>query len=895
MLFRLKILVPVILFLLPLLSFAQLRVSEYPAQQTPIVSVAVRDSITAESLPGAILIMVSANDTLKTATADDGMVSFMTMEFASDTVEILTSFVGYKSRRDVLKIPRHSECRISIGLQEDSMMLNEIIVRGDAVAMVVHGDTTIFNSAAFPSMKGDLLKDLLEKFPGVTISGGRISYNGQNIDRLLFNGNNLFGKDMENAMNMVLSKEVKSVDVYDRVAVNDLNDDGTEAKERVMDVHTWTPLKHVGELKLETGAGMFTSRNKDGKYDWRGDGGMNVGNYVLGTKPRIHGRISVSHNPVDVSRPTDRLAANVGVGRDVAGRGGYQFDSDIKIGNVTSSDGSVSSYRASDIWIERLDTSSALNCSGSVDFSLIGGGYYKKGKDSFTLSSSFLLSCGRAHQKALSKSRQDGVLLGYDKTVRDTSISVNYTFRGKYTRSFSKKRRSLTVQPYMKILYKKEAGSRLDTLSSSIVMEWLTNRSSSFSINPGMDLKWMEPVGRRSMVTVGAVADYDYGTDIRVYHNMLTGYVDNNNTRDYDVNKLKNTVYLAYRFGRKNDGFYAELMAGVRDVFVTRSENVGSIMGQTKNYVRPDVSIDMTYTSGEELFSLKYDESESVPSPYQLRNVVDDINPLLLRSGNPNLKMSVKRAAQLNYGHSFTSYNANLTLNCGGNIVSNLITTRTEYFSGEAFLEEYNYTMPAGSSIIFPVNVSYAYETSSSIKYEQFFSRIKSNVEVDLSAGVSGIPFYVGGDLYRNACEWITISTGFRQDSENHMLILAPQLSLGRHRTSGEVLFGYLTPQLRAEYKQRIGDHFELHFWGIGSRMFSTPKGFGYLNLDINSSMSVLFGKDNRYRLSVYAMNLTDSVKQTREAVEADRVIRSYENNLGRSAGLAFTYVFSRR
>lgn len=895
MLFRPKILVPVILFLLPLLSFAQLRVSEYPAQQTPIVSVAVRDSITAESLPGAILMIVSANDTLKAATAADGMVSFMTMEFASDTVEILTSFVGYKSRRDVLTIPRHSECRINIGLQEDSMMLNEIIVRGDAVAMVVHGDTTIFNSAAFPSMKGDLLKDLLEKFPGVTISGGRISYNGQNIDRLLFNGNNLFGKDMENAMNMVLSKEVKSVDVYDRVAVNDLNDDGTEAKERVMDVHTWTPLKHVGELKMETGAGMFTSRNKDGKYDWRGDGGMNVGNYVLGTKPRIHGRISVSHNPIDVSRPTDRLTVNVGVGRDVAGRGGYQFDSDIKIGNVTSSDGSVSSYRASDRWIERLDTSSALNCSGSVDFSLIGGGYYKKGKDSFTLSSSFLLSCGGAHQKTLSKSRQDGVLFGYDKAVRDTSISVNYTFRGKYTRSFSKKRRSLTAQPYMKILYKKEAGSRLDTLSSSIVMEWLTNRSSSFSINPGMDLKWMEPVGRHSMVTVGAVADYDYGTDIRVYKNMLTGYVDNNNTRDYDVNKLKNTVYLAYRFGRKNDGFYAELMAGVRDVFVARSENVGSIMGQTKNYVRPDVSIDMTYTSGEELFSLKYDESESVPSPYQLRNAVDDINPLLLRSGNPNLKMSVKRAARLNYGHSFTSHNANLTLNCGGNIVSNLITTRTEYFSGEAFLEEYNYTMPAGSSIIFPVNVSYAYETSSSIKYEQFFSRIKSNVEVDLSAGVSGIPFYVGGDLYRNACEWITISTGFRQDSENHMLILAPQLSLGRHRTSGEVLFGYLTPQLRAEYKQRIGDHFELHFWGIGSRMFSTPKGFGYLNLDINTSMSVLFGKDNRCRLSVYAMNITDSVKQTREAVEADRVIRSYENNLGRSAGLAFTYVFSRR
>lgn len=895
MLFRLKILVPVILFLLPLLSFAQLRVSEYPAQQTPIVSVAVRDSITAESLPGAILMIVSANDTLKAATAADGMVSFMTMEFASDTVEILTSFVGYKSRRDVLKIPRHSECRIDIGLQEDSMMLNEIIVRGDAVAMVVHGDTTIFNSAAFPSMKGDLLKDLLEKFPGVTISGGRISYNGQNIDRLLFNGNNLFGKDMENAMNMVLSKEVKSVDVYDRVAVNDLNDDGTEAKERVMDVHTWTPLKHVGELKVETGAGIFTSRNKDGKYDWRGDGGMNVGNYVLGTKPRIHGRISVSHNPIDVSRPTDRLTVNVGVGRDVAGRGGYQFDSDIKIGNVTSSDGSVSSYRASDRWIERLDTSSALNCSGSVDFSLIGGGYYKKGKDSVTLSSSFLLSCGRAHQKTLSKSRQDGVLFGYDKAVRDTSISVNYTFRGKYTRSFSKKKRSLTAQPYMKILYKKEAGSRLDTLSSSIVMEWLTNRSSSFSINPGMDLKWMEPVGRHSMVTVGAVADYDYGTDIRVYKNMLTGYVDNNNTRDYDVNKLKNTVYLAYRFGRKNDGFYAELMAGVRDVFVARSENVGSIMGQTKNYVRPDVSIDMTYTSGEELFSLKYDESESVPSPYQLRNAVDDINPLLLRSGNPNLKMSVKRAARLNYGHSFTSHNANLTLNCGGNIVSNLITTRTEYFSGEAFLEEYNYTMPAGSSIIFPVNVSYAYETSSSIKYEQFFSRIKSNVEVDLSAGVSGIPFYVGGDLYRNACEWITISTGFRQDSENHMLILAPQLSLGRHRTSGEVLFGYLTPQLRAEYKQRIGDHFELHFWGIGSRMFSTPKGFGYLNLDINTSMSVLFGKDNRCRLSVYAMNITDSVKQTREAVEADRVIRSYENNLGRSAGLAFTYVFSRR
>ncbi len=50
--------------------------------------------------------------------------------------------MGYRTRRDSLHFEPRVDTYVKIGMQEEPMVLNSIIVKGDAVAMVMHGDTT---------------------------------------------------------------------------------------------------------------------------------------------------------------------------------------------------------------------------------------------------------------------------------------------------------------------------------------------------------------------------------------------------------------------------------------------------------------------------------------------------------------------------------------------------------------------------------------------------------------------------------------------------------------------------------------------------------------------------------------------------------------------------------
>ena len=76
--------------------------------------------------------------------------------------------------------------------------------------------------------------------------------------------------------------------------------------------------------------------------------------------------------------------------------------------------------------------------------------------------------------------------------------------------------------------------------------------------------------------------------------------------------------------------------------------------------------------------------------------------------------------------------------------------------------------------------------------------------------------------------------------------------------------------------------------------MFS-ENGADYADLDCRLKLSCIFGKDSRCRAGVYGNNLFDSYSGHENTAEADYFRSSWTKYLGRSVGLSFTYVFSRR
>ena len=879
-------------------SFAQFRSGSRPEiNLTPSISFSVCDSLSGDGLPSAVVSIVNGKDTVNVITDSGGCGHILKKGLCENSV-IITSFMGYRTRRDSLHFEPRVDTYVKIGMQEEPMVLNSIIVKGDAVAMVMHGDTTVFNAKAFNTLEGQSFRRLLEQMPGVVVEENGISYRGQQIDRILFNGNNLFGKDMKNAMDMVLANEVKSVKVYDKKAVDDMEDDDTVAKERVMDVHTWKPLEHVGELSLTASGGMFLSKNADGKFDWNADGDVRVGNYSIGAKPRITAEINGGHNSVSgqpTSYPHNELNGLFRIGKDVPGKSGYSHTVRVSSSGDRSSGSSIYSFFPSETWNERRDTSASENRKSGYSISYLGGGNIRRGK--ITARFKGALSYGQTRQNDLnsSSSWQDAKWSGFSKSTRDTTNRFKGSFSATLTKLFEKRGRKMLFDFSVSGSYDWGNGARIDTLKNSIGKEWLSNNLSSGQVAPSFAAIWNEPLGKKSTLAFSASAEYVYDTTKKLYTDIFSSTLNLNNSKDFTTNYISGTVSASYRYGRKNDGLYAFVTLGVQDILSLRTERLENLPNWKCNYLRPAVGAELSYSRGENSLSFNYREKESVPGVEQLRNVVNDSNPLFLYAGNPNLSLPVKRTFNIQFARSFSERNIGLEFKAGSSIYSKAIVSKTAYYQEETWLGDYGYTAPAGSSLTTPVNVSGRIDGWAGGKYSQYLNRIKANVGIELSWNIRRDPFYLEDALQVNLSNSLSASIPFNWQGKTALISIYPTIGVGRQENNGTKLYDSMNLSGYLAYTQRIWKCFELGAEADLSGMLTTRSDINVFTHRVRCSFSWIFGKEKRSRLSIFGSNLTSQVNNKEISVTDNYILTSMFNNFGRSVGLSFTYVFSRR
>ncbi len=84
----------------------------------------------------------------------------------------------------------------AIDMKTKAKLLNEVIIKGQAAAIKIKGDTTEFNASAYKIQPNDRVEDLLKKFPGVTVDAqGKITAQGKTVEKVLVDGEEFFGDD----------------------------------------------------------------------------------------------------------------------------------------------------------------------------------------------------------------------------------------------------------------------------------------------------------------------------------------------------------------------------------------------------------------------------------------------------------------------------------------------------------------------------------------------------------------------------------------------------------------------------------------------------------------------------------------------------------------------------
>ena len=178
----------------------------------------VYEETTEETIVGAGVRLLHQADSLYVAGSSTGTKGqFALANIAPGKYLLHISFLGMESYYKEVEVVNKSVNLGKIHLSESVTRLGVLEVRGQATPMTVKQDTIQFNAAAFKMRQGASLEELLRRIPGMEIDeDGKITYNGEAIERIEMDGRTFFGNDPQMATRNLPSDMIKNLQVVDK-------------------------------------------------------------------------------------------------------------------------------------------------------------------------------------------------------------------------------------------------------------------------------------------------------------------------------------------------------------------------------------------------------------------------------------------------------------------------------------------------------------------------------------------------------------------------------------------------------------------------------------------------------------------------------------------------------
>ena len=300
-----------------------------------------------------------------------------------------------------------------------------------------------------------------------------------------------------------------------------------------------------------------------------------------------------------------------------------------------------------------------------------------------------------------------------------------------------------------------------------------------------------------------------------------------------------------------------------------------SVPGKTsfrKFFITPGASAYIKYRHS----SISYNLNPVLPSTEQLRERLDNSNPLFLRSGNSGLKPALVHTLTLNHIIPKAGKNGSLRLAFDFMAASNNIVTRTLYYPETVHLEKWGgYDIPSGANLQTWDNAGGTLTGTLSANYSIRLQKIKSTLTTSAGLTLATRGEYIADKLTHRS-ELVPQIKGmftFRPDN-NTRITLSSSLSLVDSRS---FLYRMKTilPSISADATRVFGKHFfirgnysyagncylkdgidNIHLHGLNALAgLKFMKGGLVVSLSVND----LLGKDNDYSITKNADSIVQS------------------------------------
>ncbi len=224
-------------------------------QQTPLCAV----SVILRSLPDSTYIAGVATD-------NEGRFS---LSVSPDRDYLLTAaYLGYKS----FDCPCKAGDTLAITLRPDPQVMQEVVIRGERPIVKAEGSKLIFDTHALTRNKVvETAWDILDKLPGVEVSGSQVSIIGSRKVTVIIDGkpSTLSGDQLRTVLESIPAEQVKQTEVIQNAPPR------YHTNGAIINIVTLRPGKHTVE-------GQLSAHYRDNYY---GRGGV-AGNLLVAT-PRL--------------------------------------------------------------------------------------------------------------------------------------------------------------------------------------------------------------------------------------------------------------------------------------------------------------------------------------------------------------------------------------------------------------------------------------------------------------------------------------------------------------------------------------------------------------------------------------------------------------------------------
>ncbi|MBT1697603.1 TonB-dependent receptor [Fulvivirgaceae bacterium PWU4] len=756
--------------------------------QTFSVSGTMIDSTAREPLPGVAVVLRSVRDTTQwkgTLTDIDG--NFRFENVAPGGYRLKATYIGYTTRQRFIRVRGEN---IEIGplmISQSAVALKAVEVTDTQIRVQQKGDTLQYNANAFKTSRDGNVEDLITKMPGITVDGSGVKAQGENVQQILVDGKPFFGDDPNITLKNLPAEVIDKIEVFDRLSEQAQFtgfDDGQTRK--TINIVTKKGVSRGDFGKIYAGAG------ENGRYI--AGGNMNAFKgarklSAIGLTNNINQQNFSNEDLLGISGNSTSSGGGRGGrggGRTNGGGNNNNNSSNFQVGQQSG----ISTTHA--MGLNYSNEWKKVELSGSYFFNKAdndrrtslertfiaqrdsGLVYTERNRATSTnfnhrlnlrleyeidSANSLVVTPAFSQQRNRSQSNLGGDYLTSETQERhldngNYGYNTGYNFSNNvlFRHRFKKRGRSASINATV-TLNDRDADSGLRSVDDDFLNDTTVRidqhadqitSSDTYSSN----VAFTEPIGKSGQFQVNYTLSLTKSSTSKQTFdiNPETGAnltLDTLLTNVFENTYLSNRGGASYRYNKKRFNFMTGLNFQYADLASTQDFPQPFELQRSFENLLPQAMLNYKFSQGANL-RFNYRTATNAPTVSQLQNVVNNRNPLFLRSGNSNLKQDYQHTFTLRYGRTNFKTASSFNVFLFANYVK-------DYIGNATFRAEKDTTVNGvrlsqrGTQLTYPINVPENWNARTFITFGVPMSAIKSNLNLNTGFNYNRTPALING------------------------------------------------------------------------------------------------------------------------------------------------------